>query len=177
MWQKENFSYKQTADVEVVTLPYEGKRLSMVVVLPKKKNGLAALEKKLSAEAVADWTKPGRAREIEVYLPKFKLEYTQNLNDPLQQLGMKRAFGMGADFSGMTGSKDLQISQVVHKAFIEVNEEGSEAAAATAVIMFESAALPQDPVIFKADHPFLFVIKDNVSGAVLFMGRYVKPVE
>ena len=176
MYQKEKFSYREDETAQVLTMPYAGRRLAMTVILPKEKNGLAALEKNMTAKQLTQWLSPSGRRDAKVWLPKFKMDYSKTLNEPLQAMGMKRAFdipGGSADFSGMTPKPELYITAVVHKAFVEVNEEGSEAAAATGVIMATRAAMRPQPVVeFKADHPFLFVIKDNISGAVLFMGRY-----
>jgi serpin B len=117
-------------------------------------------------------------QEVIVYLPKFKMTWgTFELNKSLIALGMPYAFDVPpntADFSGMNGNKDLSIAYVFHKAFVEVNEEGTEAAAATAVIMTLKSA-PHSSPVFHADHPFLFVIRDNRSGSILFMGRVMNP--
>jgi serpin B len=111
-------------------------------------------------------------KEVVVSLPKFRLEEEFELGPVLKAMGMKDAFGAGADFSGMTGRKELAISAVIHKAYVDVNEEGTEAAAATAVVMTRALARPMaPPPVFKADHPFLFLIRDEGTGAVLFMGR------
>jgi serpin B len=115
---------------------------------------------------------------VDVFLPKFKTAQEFILNDALAALGMTDAFGGNADFSGMTGVKDLCISAVIHKAFVDVNEQGTEAAAATAVTMRTLALRePPTPVIFRADHPFLFMIRENSSGSILFMGRLVNPLK
>jgi serpin B len=118
-----------------------------------------------------------RRREVEVYLPKFKQTNEFGLGTTLKAMGMTDAFGSKADFSGMDGRKGwLYISAVVHKAFVDVNEEGTEAAAATAV-MVAPAALPlrQEPLIFKVDHPFVFLIQDKHTGSILFLGRVMDP--
>ena len=115
---------------------------------------------------------------ILVYLPKFKLESQYSLKDVLSSMGMPTAFSGAADFSGMDGGQDLYISDVYHKAYIEVNEEGTEAAAATGVVMNWAAVAPgsEEPVpVFRADHPFLFLIQDNDTGTILFAGRIVNP--
>jgi len=163
--------------LQAVSLPYKGDALSMVVLLPKKKHNLAAIEKKLTAEKLAQWTNVRGRPKVHLFLPRFKIESSFSLNATMIALGMKDAFSMrDADFSGMTGSRDLFISDAVHKAFVEVNEEGTEAAAATGIVMsLRSAARPAPPKVFRADHPFMFVIRDNATGTILFMGRVAKP--
>jgi serpin B len=156
-------------------LPYVGDDLSMVVLLPRETEGLGALEKSLAVESLDAWMAKISKREVIVSLPKFKMTSEFGLAETLQEMGMKDAFRPdAADFSGMTGRKDLFIDAVVHKAYVDVNEEGTEAAAATGVIMKLTAVRDQPPV-FKADHPFLFVIRENASGSILFMGRVMNP--
>jgi serpin B len=111
-----------------------------------------------------------------VYLPKFKMTSQFSMAKMLAAMGMPDAFSGAADFSGMNGKRDLFISAVIHKAFVEVNEEGTEAAAATAVVM-RLTAIPTPPPVFRADHPFIFMIKDNSSGSILFMGRVSNPAK
>ena len=147
---------------------------SMVVVLPKEVGLLASVESKLCAGNLRSELALVRKREVAVHLPKFKMTTgTVDLGDILQNMGMKDAFSLPpADFSGMTGKRDLFISMVLHKAFVEVNEEGTEAAAATAVVMKAGAAMSP---VFRADRPFIFMIRDNRSGSLLFMGRVMNP--
>jgi len=160
----------------ILELPYEGDDLSMLVLLPKAAGGLTALEKGLSPEWLAKWAKPLRKQEVQVYLPKFTMTSEFGLKDVLVKLGMKDAFNAGAaDFSGMDGSKELFISAVVHKAFVDVNEEGTEAAAATAVVVGTTAMM--EPTVFRADRPFVFLIRDNKTGSILFIGRVANPKE
>ncbi|MDB5308116.1 MAG: hypothetical protein JWO38_2318 [Gemmataceae bacterium] len=160
---------------QVLDLPYAGKDLSMLVLLPG--NGLAGLEDQLSADTLATWTRDVRPQRVEVFLPRFKLEMKEplRLGDPLKALGMKAAFGP-ADFSGMhAGQEKLFISEVLHKTFVDVNEEGTEAAAATAVVMTRTASVVATPKVFRADRPFLFLIRENTTGNILFLGRYANP--
>lgn len=170
------FAHTELDGFQIAELPYKGGETSMVVLLPDQPNGLAALEKKLTADALRTWLRRLRPTpDVQLYLPKFKLETDYGLNDPLKALGMVDAFGGKADFTGMSaGAEDLAISAVIHKAFVEVNEEGTEAAAATAVVIRATAAPvdPPKPVIFRADHPFLFLIRHRPTDSVLFMGRY-----
>ncbi len=174
MYQKADFKYLDGGSFQALELPYVGKELSMVVLLPKKADGLADLEKNLTADALSIWIKSLRANEIEVTLPKFKVTAEFLINDELAALGMKLAFTRAADFSGLNGGKEsLWISAVVHKAFVDVNEEGTEAAAATGVVI-TTESVRRIPV-FRADHPFLFLIRDTRSDSILFMGRLVEP--
>lgn len=181
MEQREDFPYTEDADVQVLSMPYRGHELSMVVVLPKKIEGLAGLEGKLTNDRFAGWMKKLRGdRPVITYLPKFKMRSQFMLSGALKSMGMTSAFSDNADFSAMSKSEDLMISEVIHQAFIDVDEKGTEAAAATAVLAMPTAALferkePPKPIIFRADHPFLFVIRDNRTGAVLFVGRMQRP--
>jgi serpin B len=162
---------------QVLTLPYKGEDLSMVVILPKAVDGLAKTVKAMTAAKLEDALRGSRKREVRVSLPRFKIEgKTANLNEPLKSLGIRKAFDpQAADFSGMFAEIPAYVDQVLHKAFVEVNEEGSEAAAATAVMMDKGKASDDGPVDFIADHPFLFLIRDNRTGCILFLGRLNKP--
>ena len=171
------YRYAENDAFQVLDMPYNGRRISMTVVLPRKADGLAAVEKELTAEKFDATLKTLRfEKEVHVHLPKFKVEKSFTLNKPLIAMGMKAAFS-GADFSGMhMGGEQLDISAVIHKAFVDVNEEGTEAAAATGVVVGTTSAVqPPTPRHFKADHPFLFFIRDNKTGSVLFMGRLETP--
>jgi len=178
MRQKDKFRILSEADFQIADIPYEGRNLSMVVILPRAVDGLAALEKQLSLQSLQGWLAKldaGDAEEINLYLPKFKLETGYDLVAPSMKMGMKDAFALSkADFSGMGWRKgSLYISQIKHKAAVEVNEEGTEAAAATAVEMAtKSFRIDKE---FRADHPFFFMIRDRQSGTILFMGRMVNP--
>jgi len=168
----------------VLELPYKGDDLSMVLLAPNAPDGLAAIESKLTSKNVSAWIAKLRKRKAHVLLPKFKMETDYKMKGTLQAMGMERAFmPSGADFTGMCASKDpryrLYISKVLHKAFVEVNEKGTEAAAATAVIMTLTFVRPSQPFTptFKADRPFVFLIRDVKTGSILFMGRMQKPTE
>jgi serpin B len=179
MHQKGTFHYADLGAFQALELPYAGKELSMLVLLPKKADGLAEMEKTMNADqlnAVLARLRPWN--EIDLTLPKFKTTAAFGLNGELQALGMRQAFVPGAaNFAGMNGREgDLYIALVVHKAFVDVNEEGTEAAAATAVITQNSStAPPPPPPVFRADHPFVFVIRDNKTGSILFLGRLSNP--
>lgn len=166
------FNYTETGDLQILKLPYKGNDLSMIIVLPKE-NNVSIAESTLSAVNLANWNSSLRDIEIQVNIPKFKFETEYNLNDILMDMGMIDAFTGAADFSGMGGTKNLLISGVLHKAFVEVNEEGTEAAAATSVIVTAKYV----PDIFNADHPFVFLIQHEETGAILFMGKAMNPAE
>jgi serpin B len=175
MFQKKHFGYGETDDLQVLEMPYAGDDLSMLVLLPKKADGLAALENNLTAANLAKWTQEMRSPDVMVYLPKFKMTCRFSLNDTLKAMGMSDAFDAGkADFSGMDGTRNLFISAAVHKAFVEVNEQGTEAAAATGIAM-GLTSLPAPPIEFRADHPFLFLIRERQTGSLLFLGRVTDP--
>ncbi|MCE5229935.1 serpin family protein [bacterium] len=174
---KKNFPNAKLDGVQLLEMPYVGDRLSMVVILPNEPAGITQLEDRLDTATLASWIKQMTPREIIVSIPKFKITWgAKQLAEPLKALGMRAAFEGGtADFSGMDGTRNLFISQVVHKAFVEVNEEGTEAAAATGVVMTLTAV--REPLMFRADHPFLFLIRDKSTGAILFMGRVMDPTK
>ncbi len=158
-------------DFQALEMPYVGKDLAMLVLLPAKADGLPALEKGLTADRLGEIVGKLQAERVGVALPRFKTTTEFQLNETLAALGMKKAFA-DADFSGIDGRRDLAISAVVHKAFIEVNEKGTEAAAATGVVFSVSK-----PPALQADHPFLFLIRDTRNGSVLFLGRINDPTK
>ncbi|XP_077055295.1 serpin peptidase inhibitor, clade B (ovalbumin), member 1, like 3 [Siphateles boraxobius] len=182
MFQKAKFRLAFIPDVncQILELPYVGKDLSMLILLPNAmeddNTGLQKLESALSFENFMEWTRPDMMDllEVEVSLPRFKMEETYNMNSLLISLGMVDAFDMQkADFSGMSPGNDLVLSKVVHKSFVEVNEEGTEAAAATGAVMMMRCLMR--PERFCADHPFLFFIRHNPTRSVLFYGRVCSP--
>lgn len=176
MHQTGEFSFFQNEELKVLELPYAGDNLSMVLFLPVKTDGLPELEKQMTSENIDKWVGGLRkVKDLPVAIPKFKMESEFGLNDVLNSLGMKLAFdAQKADFSGMTSQPELYISAVVHKAFVEVNEEGTEAAAATGVVMTLRAAPARMPT-FTADHPFVFAIRDLKTKTLLFVGRVANP--
>jgi serpin B len=171
------FQCAEAPDCQVLRLLYRGGAQEMVLILPKKVDGLADVEKSLSAEKLADCLARTRGQQVQVLLPKFKVTGTFMLAETLGAMGMPLAFDSAkADFKGMNGGTEpLWIGQVIHKTFVDVNEAGTEAAAATAIAL-EGGEAPK-PVEFHADHPFVFLLRDLRSGAVLFMGRVVNPRE
>lgn len=177
MQQKGSFNYCENDSLQILELPYLGDDLSMFVLLPREVDGLNKLENSLTIDNLNKWMNVSN-KEIKVYLPKFKMTSGFSLGKTLYDMRMTDAFiPYKADFSGMNGSKELFISKVIHKAFVDVNEEGTEAAAATAVVMLKAVAVPKQPIVFRADHPFIFLIRDNNSGSVLFLGRLVDPTK
>jgi serine protease inhibitor len=179
MRQTGEYGYAERDDLQILELPYIGRDLSMIVLLPRENDGLVDLQEKLTAANLTRWTDRLWPTEVEVLLPKFKLTFALPLNEVLQKMGIVDAFSMDrANFSGMDGCEDcLYIAAIFHKAFVEVNEEGTEAAAATAVVMKLRSAPPQPPPTFRADHPFLFLIRENNTGSILFWGRVTNPAQ
>ena len=174
--QKHSFRYARAGALQVLELPYQGDELSMLVLLPAAADGLDDREKSLSASRIADLQARIWSQEVTVYLPKFRLEASFSLEETLEGLGMKLPFTAAADFSGMDGRQDLHLAAVVHKAFVEVNEKGTKAAAATGNFLAFKASRPQkQPIVFRADHPFAFMICDNRDGSILFLGRVADP--
>jgi serine protease inhibitor len=173
------FNYTETSTVQVLQMPYAsdgGKRLSMLVILPKGQD-LSAVEKGLTVQQLSRWKNNLANQRVMVYFPKFTMETKYSLPATLSAMGMPTAFTTAADFSGMDGTQNLYIRDVIHQAFVDVNEEGTEAAAATAVVVVAKAiAQPETPVpVFRADHPFLFMIQDDDTGNILFIGRVMEP--
>ena len=173
------YLYAENNNLQMLSIPYDhstGRNLSMVILLPKI-DALTETEASLNAGSLAALQQSAGTRRVMVYFPKFTLNTRYSLPAVLSAMGMPTAFTPSADFSGMDGTKNLLISDVIHQAFVEVNEEGTEAAAATAVVM-KLAAAPVNPEpvpVFRADHPFIFIIQDDETGAILFMGRVVNP--
>jgi serine protease inhibitor len=166
------FNYAETDEVQVLEMLYKGENISMVVLLPKN-DSIEQLEGSLTAEKLAEWKGMLREQRVDVYMPKFKFTQEYSLSKTLREMGMPLAFTWpGADFSGMDGTENLYIAKVLHKAYVDVNEEGTEAAAATAVIMALGAMQTR---VFMADHPFIFLIQERTTGSILFMGRVVDP--
>jgi len=173
MKQTESFGYTQGEGYQAVELQYDGGELSMVILLPAPGN-FEAFEERLQAQQVSDIISSLQPTEVTLTMPKFEFDSDFSLKDTLAEMGMPIAFSSAADFSGMTDNRELFISDVVHKAFVAVDEAGTEAAAATAVIM-ELTAVPEPPVEVTLNHPFIFLIRDIEMGAVLFIGRVLNP--
>jgi len=165
------FNYTETGDLQILEMPYEGGNLSMLVLLPRS-NSLQSVEESLTAGKLSEWKGQLAQQRVDVFMPKFSFTKQYSLNDNLGELGMPTAFTAAADFSGIASG--IFIKGVVHKAFVDVNEEGTEAAAATAVIFGATSVAPPVPV-FRADHPFIFIIQQRENGNILFLGRVVRP--
>ncbi len=167
-------NYSENDDVQLLQLPYTGDELSMYILLPED---LATLESALDNDYLGEMIGEMEPGEVDLYLPKFKFEQKYNLNDALIEMDMPTAFTDDADFSGITDSTSLKIGFVIHQSFVEVNEEGTEAAAATAVGMEATGISPThpEPLLFNADHPFIFIIRHESTGQILFMGRVGNP--
>ncbi|MGA2230769.1 MAG: serpin family protein [Tepidisphaeraceae bacterium] len=179
MHQEIECAAMENDDFQAIELPYTGGSLSMVILLPRRADGLPALEGKLTAENLNQWLGQLREYQVQAYVPAFKMESQFELSNELISMGMNEAFSGEADFSGMTPATSLQIGWVIHKAFVDVNEEGTEAAGATAVVVVHPVVVIRQvsppPMTFRADHPFVFLIRQKTSGAILFMGRVENP--
>ncbi|NXN04171.1 SPB6 protein, partial [Sylvia borin] len=182
MFKEANFNMTYIGDLQtkILELPYVGNELSMIILLPDAiqdgATGLERVERELTYEKLIDWINPEMmdSTKVRVSLPRFKLEENYDLKPVLCSMGMPEAFDLRkANFSGISSGKELVLSEVIHKSFVEVNEEGTEAAAATAAVMMMRCAMivPQ----FTADHPFLFFIRHNKTGSILFCGRFCCP--
>jgi serine protease inhibitor len=170
------FKYYENDELQAISLPYKTQgngddALSMLVILPRGRAGIAGLEKKLTIDRWRKWNAGLEENEVSVYLPRFELTSFAGLAGTLRQMGMKTAFSPQADFSGI--APKLAISEAFHKAYVKVNEKGTEAAAATAIIMVNANGGKK--YTFRADHPFLFAICDNRTGAIMFIGRMTDP--
>jgi serpin B len=173
MYQKNTFNYYENDDLQLLEMPYKGDKVSMVIILPKAEK-FETVENMMDEKKLQDWLKNAMKTKVEAYIPRFKFTQRFDLSKVLSDMGMEDAFSPGAaDFSGINGQKDLYISKVIHKSFVEVNEEGTEAAAATAVVLDTKALIEE--LVFKADHPFIFLIRDKETGSILFMGRVMDP--
>jgi serpin B len=176
MFQTGDFDFLKEEGLEALQMPYAGGDLAMLVILPERASGLGDLEKTLDAKRLAEIVAGLRPEEeVEVGFPKFKLETQYDLAQTLPKMGMPSAFSEAADFSGIDGKRGLYISGVIHKAFVQVDESGTEAAGATGVVV--AAMSVRASPRFIADHPFVFAIRDVKTGTILFMGRVVKPGE
>ncbi len=182
MHQTDDFGYAETKNIQILEMDYIGKGLSMLIILPKE-NDLSSIEDSISGTQIANWKKTIKNEEVRVTVPKFKFETKYFMADDLKEMGMHLAFNPDlADFTGMwtrQNDENLYISEVIHQTFIEVGEAGTEAAAATAVIMAETTAIGpgefKEPKVFNADHPFIFIIQQKDTGNILFMGRMSDP--
>jgi len=167
------FNYTETEEFEALEMPYEGGDLSMLILLPKTRFGLSDLEKDIGPSLLNEIRGGLREQTVDVYMPRFELRTDYELSDALKEMGMASAFSGGiADFSGMDGTRDLFMDLVAHQAFVRVDEGGTEATAATGVVVILGIHKT-----FRADHPFLFIIQQTETGNILFMGRVIDPSE
>jgi serpin B len=173
--EKAQFNYADLEKLQILELPYKGEKISMLILLPTE--NLDAIEPSLTAEKLNEYKAQMKETKLDaVYLPKFEFDTKYFMKDTLSALGMPMAFTWpGADFSGMDGSNNLYISEVIHQAYVKVDEKGTEAAAATAVIGKFGTAMPRN--VFRADHPFIFIIQEKETGNILFMGRVTDPTK
>ncbi len=186
MYQKNRFNYMVKDGLQALELPYTehldlkelpldySDTLSMIILLPQRRDGLEQLESLLNVDNLKSWLEYLRPQKVNVSLPKFKISVGFELSKKLEQMGMSDAFNDKADFSGIVKQKTLYLSSVIHQAFVEINEKGTEAAAATGVAIGVRGMSPSIP-IFRADHPFIFLIRHKLSGSILFMGRVINP--
>ena len=169
---KTEFNYADTKDLQILELPYKGENISMLILLPTE--NLDSIESFLTTEKLNEYKNQMQETKLDaIYFPKFEFDSKYFMKNILSTLGMPTAFSNSADFSGMTGNKDLFISAVIHQAYVKVDEKGTEAAAATALVMKPTSIMPRN--IFKADHPFIFIIQEKETGNILFLGRVVNP--
>ena len=178
MHQGAELAYAAVDDVQLVSLPYRGGDFAMVVILPRRPDGLGAVETTITGERLDGWLAKLGPRNVILSLPKFRADASLDLSATLAGMGMPSAFAMSADFGGITHAEPIWLSSVIHRAVVKVDEEGTEAAAATAAVM-KSAEVPplerRPPVLFQVNHPFLYVIRDVKTGAILFLGHVVDP--
>lgn len=175
MHQTGSYPYYEDEEIQAINLPYNDKRMALTVILPRSIEGWRMISQVIDFERINLVLAGMAAREVQLALPKFSSELQINLRHALTSMGMGTAFSRDADLSGMTGEKNLYVDEVIHKAFIEVNEQGTEAAAATAAIISLKSSLREEPVRFNANHPFVFFLLDRQTGCIIFAGRLVKP--
>ncbi len=170
---KTEFNYVDMENLQILELPYKGEEISMLILLPKE--NLESIDSDLNSEKLEEWKSQMQKTKLDkIYLPKFEFDSKYFMKETLIKMGMPTAFGDTADFSGMTSAESLKIGSVIHQAYVKVDEEGTEAAAATAVIMVTKSS-PMPGKVFRADHPFIFLIQEKETGNILFLGRVTDP--
>jgi serpin B len=178
MYMKDDLMYVETDDFKALELEYEGSGFSMLIVLPAGNKDIDEFVSGFDASTFAQTIEKLEKQEVQVYLPSFKVRSKFDLEKLLASMGMPDAFSNRADFSNMTPLNDLKIDKVIHEAFIDVHEEGTEAAASTAVVIIRKSAMVDPPAnIFRADRPFFYAIRENASNSILFMGKVVNPAD
>jgi serpin B len=176
MFESEDLKLRTLKGCDVLELPYAGGRLSMVILLPADRNGLDALERRLDEATLTTWLgmlDAGGRSSVRLFLPRFTMAFSAELTGALEAMGMAAAFRDGADFSALNGRRNLRVSSIYHKSWVKVDEEGTQAAAATGMAMVAFAVEASQPLV--VDHPFLFLIRDNPTGTLLFLGRVADP--
>ncbi|XP_026561590.1 neuroserpin [Pseudonaja textilis] len=181
MYQQGEFYYGEFSDgsneaggiYQVLEIPYEGDEFSMMIVLSRQEVPLAALEPLVKAQLIEEWATSVKKQKVEVYLPRFTIEQEIDLKDALKGVGITEVFSQSADLTAMSDNKLLYLSKAVHKSILEVNEEGSEAAAASGMIAISRMAVLYPQII--VDHPFFFVVRNRITGTIIFMGRVMHP--
>ena len=175
MSQEDNFPYYENNEIKLLELPYKGDQIVMDIIIPAKHDAdIATVEKSLTAAKLDEYFKKLKTEKVDLALPKFKMNWgVYRFNDALKALGMPDAFDGRADFSNITGRKGLYIDAVLHKSFVDVNEKGTEAAAVTAVVKLEM--MIPDLKFFRANRPFIFIIRDKATGQYLFVGKLTDP--
>lgn len=174
MHREDRFPYAENDQCQILQLPYAGDELGMVILLPKQSVTLCDLAQNLTAEQLKGWMQTLQKQRVDVYFPRFEMNYKVSLKDTLTQMGMPLVFTPKADLTGIADADDLHIDAVIHKAYVKVDEKGTEAAAAIGITVGVTA-VPAPPPVFKADRPFLFLIQDNATGTILFLGRLANP--
>lgn len=170
MHQEARFGYAKRESFTALQLPYVGRQISMMVLLPRSLGGVGELEENLTPELLKELRKESEHIDVNVAIPKFKFEYSNSVTKTLQALGLNSVFEPNADLKGISDD-DTFVSDIIHKAVIEVNESGSEAAAATAILMVKYCMMIEQVPSFVVDRPFLFTIYDEKDGTILFLGR------
>lgn len=160
--------------LDMITIPYKNNVAELIIIIPKEVDGLSDLQKELNYNNFNKWTAGLSDKKANILLPIFKISQSYELDKPLKKMGMKSAFGRKADFSKMTGSQDLFINAVLHKAVFEIDQKGTKAAAASSVVMDRKSGSKYD-ISLSANHPFIFMVKENSTNSILFIGHYVKP--
>ncbi len=173
----ENYRYFENDKLQMVLLPYESQKYSMQILLPKGDLTAVQLIKMLSEPLIEEWYNSLSQQRVDLSLPRFKINKATDVKKILMAMGLTEPFGLSADLSGISGNKELKVDNILHKAFIEVNEEGTEAAAATAAVIGLKSALSDKPVIFNANHPFIFLLTEKASRSVLFAGVVNDPAQ
>lgn len=176
MHSTDTLPYFEDESMQVLEMPYSGNNFSMVILLPKETPEMESIEQSLNNETFNNILNRLESKEVDIAIPKFEAETKLDLDEVLMGMGMVQPFNRYADFSGMTGDLDLKIDKVIHQAMIEVAEEGTEAAAATAVVVIRKTSIDPDPrTMFIANRPFMFFIKENEHNSILFAGRVMNP--